>query len=154
MDGALALTGKLKVIAMTKIKKKPKPKPRPKKKAKRKQKPKIKSVAAMNKAIDQHFGNISAIAVLFGVSRPTVYKFIDDHPTSKTRLAESRDRGIDFAESKLFEGINNGVVALIIFYLKTQGKSRGYIERHEVDLTAPELKGYTKDANPDNWPEE
>ena len=39
---------------------------------------------------------------------------------------------LDFAESKLFQKIKEGDSTAILFYLKTQGKARGYIERSEV----------------------
>ena len=38
----------------------------------------------------------------------------------------------DFAESELMKLIKDGNVAATIFFLKTQGKARGYIERQEV----------------------
>jgi len=37
-----------------------------------------------------------------------------------------------FAESELMKLIKEGNVAATIFFLKTQGKKRGYVERQEV----------------------
>ena len=39
---------------------------------------------------------------------------------------------LDFAESQLHKQIQNGEVSSTIFYLKTKGKKRGYIERQEI----------------------
>jgi hypothetical protein len=39
---------------------------------------------------------------------------------------------LDFAESSLHKQIQSGVPASTIFYLKTRGKGRGYIERQEI----------------------
>ncbi len=55
-------------------------------------------------------------------------------------LAEARESSIDLAESKLIEAIKAGNLTAIIFFLKTQGKSRGYSERSEF--------GHTTDGKP------
>jgi hypothetical protein len=39
---------------------------------------------------------------------------------------------VDVAESKLMAKIDAGDTTAIIFFLKTQGKGRGYVERQEV----------------------
>jgi len=44
---------------------------------------------------------------------------------------EARTNAVDLAEGKLFELINKGDKTCIIFLLKTHGKDRGYVERHE-----------------------
>lgn len=41
-------------------------------------------------------------------------------------VQEARDARLDFAEGKLDEKIDNGDTAALIFFLKTQGRSRGY----------------------------
>ena len=50
-------------------------------------------------------------------------------------LAAARETAIDHVESKLMGAIDDGNVTAIIFFLKTQGKSRGYTERSEPGLT-------------------
>ena len=40
-----------------------------------------------------------------------------------------------FVESSLMKAIEGGNVTAMIFYLKTQGKGRGYVERSEHDLS-------------------
>ena len=42
------------------------------------------------------------------------------------------DIALDFAESKLYELIKEANVPATLFYLKTKGKNRGYIERQEL----------------------
>ena len=39
---------------------------------------------------------------------------------------------MDYAESQLHKQIGEGSTSATIFYLKTKGKSRGYIERQEI----------------------
>ena len=52
----------------------------------------------------------------------------------------------DFAEGKLMQQIDGGNITAIIFYLKTQAKDRGYIEKveHEFDA-ADNLKSWLKE---------
>lgn len=50
-------------------------------------------------------------------------------------LEEAEESVIDNAESKLLQHINDGDVTSLIFFLKTRGKKRGYIERVEQDVT-------------------
>lgn len=45
---------------------------------------------------------------------------------------------IDFAENALYRKIADGDTTSIIFFLKTKGRHRGYIERTEVDATIDE----------------
>lgn len=46
----------------------------------------------------------------------------------KNVLEEIKERNLDFAESKLFENMNNNEFNAICFYLKCMGKDRGYVE--------------------------
>lgn len=66
-----------------------------------------------------------------GVARTTVYNWIEKYPDFAEALTMIEDSGIDFAESKLFENIDKGLEASIIFFLKTRGKKRGYQETGE-----------------------
>lgn len=50
-------------------------------------------------------------------------------------IQEGKNRILDLAENKLATKINEGDTTSLIFFLKTQGKSRGYVERSEHDHT-------------------
>lgn len=82
-------------------------------------------------AIIKEKGNLSNAAKRLGCVRKTVYNWIEKEPELLTAVDEARDTALDFVENKLMEGIDKGNVTLIIFYLKTQGKGRGYVERIE-----------------------
>jgi hypothetical protein len=85
------------------------------------------------KAIDGSAGIITVIANRVGCSRLTIYERVEKDPDIKDALMQSKEQLIDVAESKLAEKINVGDLGSIKFYLQTQGKHRGYVERQEVE---------------------
>lgn len=92
-------------------------------------------------AVRETKGFVTTIAKRLGCSRKHVYTLADKFPTVKAAIEEEREGVKDFAEGKLLEQINAGNITAIIFYLKTQAKGRGYIERLEsanlnIDITA------------------
>lgn len=82
-------------------------------------------------AITEAQGLISVAARRLGVSRSAVYNAINRHPTVAEAAEDARERTTDLAEGKLYGKINDGDITAIIFYLKTQAKNRGYVERQE-----------------------
>ena len=87
--------------------------------------------STIEKAIVMAFGNLSTAAKSLQVERATLYNWIEQEGLNEA-VQEGRNRRLDFAESMLDKGMKDGNMTAIIFYLKTQGKSRGYIERQEV----------------------
>lgn len=87
------------------------------------------------------------------ISRDTYYKWLkEDKEFSKQCKEIIPEQNLDFVESKLFELINGVTCSKyvkgkeviykrppdntsVIFYLKTKGKQRGYIERVETQLS-------------------
>jgi hypothetical protein len=88
-------------------------------------------VAALKKSM----GIVTPAAEAAGINRCTHYKWMNDDPKYKTCVEEIADIALDFAETKLMKSINDGSDTMIIFYLKTKGKKRGYIERNETEHT-------------------
>ena len=82
-------------------------------------------------AIRESRGLLTLAAQKAGVTYQTVWHYTQDYPSVKKAVEESREVILDFAEGKLYKQINEGNTAAIIFFLKTKGKSRGYIERQE-----------------------
>lgn len=77
-------------------------------------------------------GFITQAAKQLGITRQQLHNLINAHPTVKEALTDAREEMKDFAESKMYQGIAEGNTALLIFYLKTQAKDRGYVERQEI----------------------
>jgi len=88
--------------------------------------------------LETNYGIVTLAAQKLGCSRQTIYEYIKHFPTLKDYLATGREYGLDIAESSLMSQIIKGETSATIFYLKTQGKRRGYIERVEnVNYNVP-----------------
>jgi hypothetical protein len=57
----------------------------------------------------------------------------------KKAVEDLNDVAIDFAESQLHKQIKDGNSTATIFYLKTKGKKRGYVERQEIEATGGKM---------------
>ena len=91
-------------------------------------------------AIRNAHGFISPAADSLNVGRATLYRRIGKSETLKKVIQECRDINLDRAELRLLEAIDKRSPWAVCFYLKTQGKARGYIERQEVKHEG-EIKG-------------
>lgn len=82
--------------------------------------------------------NVSATCLALGISRKTFYEWKSKKKKLAEMLEEEDESILDFAESKLVEHINNDDVQALIFFLKTKGKKRGYVEKveNEVNINA------------------
>ena len=92
----------------------------------------------MLEALESQMGIVTPALRLAGISRTQYYTWLKDDAPFKAASRIAKDVALDFAESQLQKNIKKSNVTAQIFYLKTQGKSRGYIERTEtggIDLT-------------------
>ncbi len=77
-------------------------------------------------------GNISRAAARFHVSRSAIQKRVAESEKLKEVLSDARETSLDVAESSLDKAVADGEAWAVCFKLKTQGKSRGYVERQEL----------------------
>jgi hypothetical protein len=89
---------------------------------------------AMIAALKSHLGIVESACNAVGVSRNWHHENMRSDPDYKAAVDELKEVALDFVESRLFKNINSGDVTSTIFYLKTKGKSRGYIERQEIEV--------------------
>ncbi len=89
------------------------------------------SIAQIATALKDNKGFRTAAARQLGCATTTVTTYINRHKKLQALAHELREEMLDFAESKLLENISNGCRSSIFFFLKCQGKDRGYIERTE-----------------------
>ena len=87
----------------------------------------------IKKAIEDSGGIISTIAERLGCEWHTAKKYIESSEELKAAYDAESESVIDLAESKLIENIQENDNTAILFYLKTKGKKRGYIERNEIE---------------------
>jgi len=87
--------------------------------------------AGMLAAMKKTMGIVSASIEKAGIVRSTHYKWMDEDADYRKGVEDVTEYVIDFAESKLHNQINDGNLTATIFYLKTKGKKRGYVERIE-----------------------
>lgn len=91
---------------------------------------------ALIEALEQSLGVITTACKMVGVSRDTFYRYIRSDEDFALKVKELENVALDFAESQLFKNIKEGKEASVIFFLKTKGRGRGYIEKSNVDLTS------------------
>lgn len=76
-------------------------------------------------------GMVYLAAQQLGCTHQTVYNYLARHPTLKALHEAESERVGDMAELQLYNKIIAGELDAVKFYLRTKGKHRGYVERHE-----------------------
>lgn len=89
---------------------------------------------AMIEALEKSLGVVTTACKQVGIARKTHYEWLKEDEEYRKAVEDVADVALDFAESQLHKQIQNGEVSSTIFYLKTKGKKRGYIEKTEQDL--------------------
>jgi hypothetical protein len=90
------------------------------------------TAARIIKALKETNGLLTMAASKSGIGYRTVCRYVAEFPSVKEAAREAKEAMLDFAEGKLHQNIKAGDNTAIIFYLKTQGKARGYIEKTEI----------------------
>ncbi len=80
-------------------------------------------------------GIVSYACEKTGISRTAAYKWKQKSPAFAQEWDDINERTIDVVESKLLNKINEEDITAIIFYLKTKGKKRGYVEQVDQNVT-------------------
>ena len=83
-------------------------------------------------ALEKSLGIVTLACKNSNVSRTQFYKWVNEDVEFSQDVEDMNNIALDFAESSLHKQIGSGVPSSTIFYLKTRGKDRGYIERQEI----------------------
>lgn len=102
------------------------------------------------KVFDAVLGNISLACQQANVGRSTYYLWMRENPAFKINVENIKEGMIDFVESKLMQEIQKSNTTAIIFFLKTQGKDRGYVERTENDVNVNKFEELMKSLPDDD----
>ena len=86
----------------------------------------------ISKALWDANGFISKTARNLGCTDKTIYNYFKKYPELQDNCEFIRNYNLDLAESELVKLIKKGNLGAICFYLKCQGKKRGYFERVQV----------------------
>lgn len=102
------------------------------------------------KALEKNGGWISQTARALGISVQAVCQRLKKNPRLKAKQEEIKDMYLDLAESKVVTAVNNGQPWAICFYLKCQGKHRGWVETVRNEHSGPDGGPIqTEDKKPD-----
>jgi hypothetical protein len=93
---------------------------------------------SMLKALENSLGVVTVACKQAEIPRSTYYKWLKEDEEFSKAVKEIENIALDFAESQLHSQMKDGNTSATIFYLKTKGKKRGYIERSELDLSSSE----------------
>jgi|TARA_R110000796_G_scaffold2888_6_gene11184 hypothetical protein len=84
------------------------------------------------KALEKSLGIVTTACKNADISRTQFYQWLKDDSEFKRKVDDISNIALDFAESQLHKQIGDQNTSATIFYLKTKGKKRGYVERQEI----------------------
>jgi len=84
-------------------------------------------------ALEKSLGVVTTACKIAEVSRTQFYQWLKDDEDFAKKVQEIENVTLDFVESQLHKQIKENSTAATIFFLKTKGKKRGYIERQEIE---------------------
>lgn len=87
---------------------------------------------AMIDALEKSLGVVTTACKNVGIGRTTYYQWLQDDKDFANQVSDIQNIALDFAESQLYKQIKEGSTVATIFFLKTKGKKRGYVERQEI----------------------
>ena len=68
------------------------------------------------------------------ISRSTYYRYMREDKEFAKAVEDIKEAQIDYVEGQLIKNISSGKETIIIFYLKSKAKDRGYAEK--LDITS------------------
>ena len=104
-------------------------------------KPNVTLKKGMIEALEKSLGIVTTACKTVGITRKTHYEWYKKDEAYRAEVDALENMTLDFAESQLHRQIKDGNTSATIFYLKTKGRKRGYVERQENMITTIDEKG-------------
>lgn len=86
---------------------------------------------ALLQALEKSLGVVTTACKKLGIGRTTYYDWYNTDKEFAAQVDDLQNVALDFAETQLHQQIADNNTSATIFYLKTKGKKRGFVERTE-----------------------
>lgn len=96
------------------------------------------------KEFDKARGIVSLACQIVNINRDTYYDWRKNDEEFAKKLKAIEERNIDMAEAKLLSAIGEDNLTATIFYLKTKGKNRGYVEQRDNNVNVGSFEQFMK----------
>ena len=103
-------------------------KPKEESKPQRRGRPAAATIEQIAEALEHSAGLFTVAARMLGCVPNTISNKVRVSKKLRKLVAEIKCKTLDLAEAQLIQKLKEGNMAAIKFYLKTQGKERGYVE--------------------------
>ena len=90
---------------------------------------------AVIEALEKSLGIVTTACKSVGIGRTQYYNWLKTDEDFAKEVEDIQNIALDFAESQLHKQIGSGNTSATIFYLKTKGSKRGYIEKQDITQT-------------------
>lgn len=94
-------------------------------------------------AYESKDGNVSSACKVAEIARCTYYRWIDEDPEFKQAAEDAWEAVIDRVETNLMDNIQSKDTTAQIFFLKTKGRNRGWVEKQDITQKI-EVTSYTE----------
>jgi len=84
-------------------------------------------------ALEKNYGVISPSLKNSGLKRSTYWSWMQKDEDFIKEVNNIKEMSLDFVETQIYKNIEKGKEASLIFYLKTKGRERGWVEKQEID---------------------
>ena len=110
--------------------------------------------SAVLKALDESKGIVAYACEQANITRKTFYQWKNEDKEFAEKVEEITEATLDRVESKLLEAIHDDNITAIIFYLKTKGKKRGYVEQIDANVNTNPFEKLMREVDAEDDEEE